>query len=164
MAALASAPAAALLRAPVTAQVTRTKGLIGGGTSLPAVRPVTLRRGSRAVTVRASAGVEVATFAQQAVSQIALGGVDSLVDTSKFDELFVNVASFILPAWGVIVGSIFIFGTITKVAFPEKYDEVVYKGKAEELVAGEIIDLDNLSEADLAAVAALEKERAAQKQ
>jgi hypothetical protein len=40
----------------------------------------------------------------------------------------------------------------------------VYKGKAEELVADEIIDLDNLSPEDIAAVEALEAERAAQKQ
>ena len=53
-------------------------------------------------------------------------------------------------------------GTIAKVAFPDKYDDAVYKNKAKELVQDEIIDLDNLSEADLAAVAALEKERAEQ--
>ena len=95
----------------------------------------------------------------QAVPQLAAGGVEALVDTSEFDKLFVNVASFILPAWGVIVGTLFIFGTIAKVAFPEKYDAAVYKGKAAEMVQDEIIDLDNLSEEDLAAVAALEAER-----
>ena len=99
----------------------------------------------------------------QAVPQLAAGGVEALVDTSEFDKLFVNVASFILPAWGVIVGTLFIFGTIAKVAFPEKYDAAVYKGKAAEMVQDEIIDLDNLSEEDLAAVAALEAERAANK-
>jgi hypothetical protein len=62
------------------------------------------------------------------------------------------------------VGTIFVFGTIAKIAFPDKYDAAVYKGKAEELVADEIIDLDNLSPEDIAAVEALEAERAAQKQ
>ena len=94
-----------------------------------------------------------------AVPELALAGYDA----SALDEAFVNIASFILPAWGVIVGTIFIFGTIYKVAFPDKYDEAVYKGKAVEMVEDEIIDLDNLSEADLKAVAELEAERAAGK-
>lgn len=98
----------------------------------------------------------VVSGVSQAVPELALAGID----TSDADKLFVNVASFILPAWGLIVGTIFIFGTIAKVAFPEKYDDAVYKGKATEMVAGEIIDLDNLSEADLAAVAALKAENA----
>lgn len=93
------------------------------------------------------------------IPQIA---VDLPFDTTAFDEMFVNAASIILPAWGAIVGTIFVFGTIAKVAFPDKYDDAVYKNKAKELVQDEIIDLDNLSEADLAAVAALEKERAEQ--
>lgn len=93
----------------------------------------------------------------QAVPELALAGLD----TSAVDSAFINIASFILPAWGVTVGTLFIFGTIAKVAFPDKYDAAVYKGKAEELVEDEIIDLDNLSEEDLAAVAALEAERAA---
>ena len=55
------------------------------------------------------------------------------------------------------------FGTIYKIAFPDKYNEQVYSGKAAEMVQDEMIDLDNLSEEDLAAVAELEAERAAQK-
>ena len=39
----------------------------------------------------------------------------------------------------------------------------MYSGKAAEMVQDEMIDLDNLSEEDLAAVAELEAERAAQK-
>jgi hypothetical protein len=93
------------------------------------------------------------------VPELALAGYD----TSNLDTLFVNVASFILPAWGIIVGTIFIFGTIAKVLFPEKYDAAVYDGKAKELVDADEIDLDNLSAEDLAAVAALEAERAAGK-
>jgi hypothetical protein len=162
MAAMMSAPVTAMLRAPVTSRVTRAKAPVGGGIALPAARPATLR--SRAVAARASAGVEVATAAQQAVSDLAVGGIDAIVDTTSFDEAFVNIASFILPAWGAIVGTIFVFGTIAKIAFPDKYDAAVYKGKAEELVADELIDLDNLSPEDIAAVEALEAERAAQKQ
>ena len=108
---------------------------------------------------RASAVESVVSGVNQAVPELALAGVD----TSSFDEAFVNIASFILPAWGIIVGTIFIFGTIAKVAFPEKYDDAVYKDKAKELVDDETIDLDNLSEADLKAVAELEAERAAGK-
>ena len=90
---------------------------------------------------RASAVESVVSGVNQAVPELALAGVD----TSSFDEAFVNIASFILPAWGIIVGTIFIFGTIAKVAFPEKYDDAVYKDKAKELVDDETIDLDNLS-------------------
>lgn len=90
------------------------------------------------------------------VSELALAGYD----TTAIDTMFVNTASLILPLWGVLVGTLFIFGTIAKVAFPDKYDAAVYKNKAAELVEDEIIDLDNLSEADKAAVAALEAERA----
>ena len=86
------------------------------------------------------------------------------IDTSAADTLFVNAASIILPAWGAIVGAIFVFCTVYKIAFPDKYNEQVYSGKASEMVQDEIIDLDNLSEDDLAAVAELEAERAAQKQ
>ena len=93
----------------------------------------------------------VVSGVSQAVPELALAGID----TSDADKFFVNVASFILPAWGLIVGTIFICSTIA-----EKYDDAVYKGKATEMVAGEIIDLDNLSEADLAAVAALKAENA----
>ena len=53
------------------------------------------------------------------------------------------------------------FGTVLD-AFPDKYNEQVYSGKAAEMVQDEIIDLDNLSEDDLAAVAELEAERRAE--
>jgi len=83
------------------------------------------------------------------------GGIPG-VDTTQFDQMFINVASFILPAWGIIVGTIFVFGTIAKVAFPEKYDEMTTKAEKESFKGQ--IDLDNLSEDDLAAVAELEAE------
>ena len=113
-------------------------------------------------TLRASAPVDsVVSGVNQAVPQVAdIFGID----TSAADTLFVNAASIILPAWGAIVGAIFVFGTVYKIAFPDKYNEQVYSGKAAEMVQDEIIDLDNLSEDDLAAVAELEAERAAQKQ
>ena len=108
--------------------------------------------------LRASAPVDsVVSGVNQAIPQVAdVFGVD----TSAADTVFVNAASIILPAWGAIVGAIFVFGTIAKIAFPDKYDAAVYKGKAEELVADEIIDLDNLSPEDMAAVEALEAEKA----
>jgi hypothetical protein len=111
--------------------------------------------------LRASAPVDsVVSGVNQAIPQVAdVFGVD----TSAADTVFVNAASIILPAWGAIVGAIFVFGTIYKIAFPDKYNEQVYSGKAAEMVQDEMIDLDNLSEEDLAAVAELEAERAAQK-
>jgi hypothetical protein len=83
------------------------------------------------------------------------GGIPG-IDTTAFDQLFIDVASFILPAWGIIVGTIFVFGTIAKVAFPEKYDEMTTKAEKEAIKSK--IDLDNLSEDDLLAVAELEAE------
>ena len=92
----------------------------------------------------------------QAVPELA--GVGGL-DTSAFDEFFVNAASTILPLWLAVVGLLFIVGTVYKVAFPDKYDDAIYKDKALAMVAEAEIDLDNLSAEDLAAVAALEEER-----
>tara|TARA_B100000768_G_scaffold156161_1_gene153586 strand:- start:2627 stop:2965 length:339 start_codon:yes stop_codon:yes gene_type:complete len=111
--------------------------------------------------LRASAPVDsVVSGVNQAIPQVAdVFGID----TSAADTVFVNAASIILPAWGAIVGAIFVFGTVYKIAFPDKYNEQVYSGKAAEMVQDEMIDLDNLSEEDLAAVAELEAERAAQK-
>jgi len=95
--------------------------------------------------------------AYEVISNLAKGGGGIPgVDTTQFDQMFINVASFILPAWGIIVGTIFVFGTIAKVAFPEKYDEMTTKAEKESFKGQ--IDLDNLSEDDLAAVAELEAE------
>ena len=94
----------------------------------------------------------------EVISNLAKGGGGGIpgVDTSEFDQMFINVASFILPAWGIIVGTIFVFGTIAKVAFPEKYDEMTTTAEKESFKGQ--IDLDNLSADDLAAVAELEAE------
>mmetsp|Transcript_5972 Transcript_5972/g.26763 ORF Transcript_5972/g.26763 Transcript_5972/m.26763 type:complete len:161 (-) Transcript_5972:165-647(-) len=160
MAAIVSSPTVALLRAPLASRTAR-KAPAGGISQLrSAARPAALGRG-RSVAVRASAPVDsVVSGVNQAIPQVAdVFGVD----TSAADTVFVNAASIILPAWGAIVGAIFVFGTIYKIAFPDKYNEQVYSGKAAEMVQDEMIDLDNLSEEDLAAVAELEAERAAQK-
>ena len=124
-------------------------------------RLTSLIRSSIPSMLRASAPVDsVVSGVNQAIPQVAdVFGID----TSAADTVFVNAASIILPAWGAIVGAIFVFGTIYKIAFPDKYNEQVYSGKAAEMVQDEMIDLDNLSEEDLAAVAELEAERAAQK-
>ena len=164
MAAIASSSVSARLSAPVAARAasrSARRAPIGGGVPVPAARPVALRRTARGGAARAFAGEEqlASIDAMPVVPELALAGYD----TSNLDTLFVNVASFILPAWGIIVGTIFIFGTIAKVLFPEKYDAAVYDDKAKELVDADEIDLDNLSAEDLAAVAALEAERAAGK-
>ncbi len=62
-----------------------------------------------------------------------------------------------------MVGGIFTFVAIASLALPGEDDAAVYDGKAEEMVADEIIVLYNLSAADLAAVAELEAESAANK-
>ena len=156
MAAIASAPVTAILRAPAASAWRPARLPVAGGLAIPAARP------SRRPPPAAPSARLRARFAAMgvgpAVSELALAGYD----TSALDTLFVNAASIILPAWGAIVGTIFVFGTIAKVAFPDKYDAAVYKNKAVELVQDEIIDLDNLSPEDLAAVAALEAERAAE--
>jgi len=38
----------------------------------------------------------------EVISNLAKGGGGGIpgVDTSEFDQMFINVASFILPAWG----------------------------------------------------------------
>ncbi|EEH58894.1 uncharacterized protein MICPUCDRAFT_46673 [Micromonas pusilla CCMP1545] len=152
MAAVASTSVSALLRAPVSSNARASNARVVRGAIGIA------KRGTSSVASR-RAGVVVSASVEEVIPQLA---VDLPFDTTAFDEMFVNAASIILPAWGAIVGTIFVFGTIAKVAFPDKYDDAVYKNKAKELVQDEIIDLDNLSEADLAAVAALEKERAEQ--
>eukprot|EP00227_Mantoniella_beaufortii_P014664 CAMPEP_0197578868 /NCGR_PEP_ID=MMETSP1326-20131121/2976_1 /TAXON_ID=1155430 /ORGANISM="Genus nov. species nov., Strain RCC2288" /LENGTH=166 /DNA_ID=CAMNT_0043142151 /DNA_START=86 /DNA_END=589 /DNA_ORIENTATION=- len=161
MAAIAP-PTTALLRAPVTSTRVTCKAPRGGGIVAlrpSAARPAVLGRGRSAV-VRASAADSASAVVYSGVSQAIpeLAGVGGL-DTSAFDEFFVNAASTILPAWLAIVGLLFIVGTVYKVAFPDKYDDAIYKDKALALVAEADIDLDNLSAADLAAVAALEEER-----
>ncbi|CAL55189.1 unnamed product [Ostreococcus tauri] len=87
------------------------------------------------------------------VSELALA-----IDTSGFDQMFINGLKIGLPLYGAVVGAIFIFGTIAKVAFPEKYDAAMYGKVAREDVEKGKIDLDNLSEEDARAVAELEAE------
>lgn len=72
--------------------------------------------------------------------------------------MFINGLKIGLPLYGAVVGAIFIFGTIAKVAFPEKYDAAMYGKVAREDVEKGKIDLDNLSEEDARAVAELEAE------
>jgi len=78
------------------------------------------------------------------------------LDTTGFDTMFINALKIGLPLYGAVVGAIFIFGTIAKVAFPKKYDAAMYGAEAKKEVAN--IDLDNLSEEDAKAVAELEEE------
>ena len=42
------------------------------------------------------------------------------IDTTGFDTMFLKALNIGLPLYGAVVGAIFIFGTIAKVAFPEK--------------------------------------------
>jgi len=70
--------------------------------------------------------------------------------------MFINALKIGLPLYGAVVGAIFIFGTIAKVAFPKKSDAAMYGAEAKKEVAN--IDLDNLSEEDAKAVAELEEE------
>ena len=70
--------------------------------------------------------------------------------------MFLKALNIGLPLYGAVVGAIFIFGTIAKVAFPEKFDDAMYSAEAKKDVAN--IDLDNLSEEDAKAVAELEEE------
>ena len=86
------------------------------------------------------------------VTQVAIAGID----TSGFDQMFINGLKVGIPLYGAVVGAVFIFGTIAKVAFPEKYDAALYGAEAKKEVAN--IDLDNLSEEDAKAVAELEAE------
>lgn len=91
------------------------------------------------------------------LSEIALQ-----IDTTQFDQAFLTGLRIGLPLYGSIVGAIFIFGTIAKVAFPDKYDAAVYGAEAKRDVEKGKIDLDNLSEDDAKAVAELEAELRAQ--
>lgn len=84
------------------------------------------------------------------------------IDTTQFDQTFLTGLRIGLPLYGAIVGAIFIFGTIAKVAFPQKYDAAVYGAEAKREVEKGKIDLDNLSEEDAKAVAELEAELRAQ--
>lgn len=86
------------------------------------------------------------------LTQLALAGID----TTGFDTVVINALKLAIPLYCAGVGAIFIFGTIAKVAFPDKYDKAMYGAEAKKEVEG--IDLDNLSEEDAAAVAALEEE------
>ena len=86
------------------------------------------------------------------VAQVAIAGID----TSGFDQMFINGLKVGIPLYGAVVGAVFIFRTIAKVTFPEKYDAALYGAEAKKEV--EKIDLDNLSEEDAKAVAELEAE------
>lgn len=97
-----------------------------------------------AIQTRATPTVEL--------TQLALAGID----TTGFDTVVINALKLAIPLYCAGVGAIFIFGTIAKVAFPDKYDKAMYGAEAKKEVEG--IDLDNLSEEDAAAVAALEEE------
>ena len=161
MAAIASSSVSARLSAPVAARAasrSARRAPIGGGVPVPAARPAAPRRTPRGGAAPAVAGEAARVDRRDARGpELALAGYD----TSNLDTLRQR-RSFILPAWGIIVGHLHL-RTIAKVLFPEKYDAAVYDGKAKELVDADEIDLDNLSAEDLAAVAALEAERAAGK-
>ena len=88
----------------------------------------------------------------QTIADVALFGID----TTSFDLVVINAIKLAIPLYCAGVGAIFIFGTIAKVAFPEKYDKAMYGAEAKKEI--ENLDLDNLSAEDAAAVAALEEE------
>jgi len=104
--------------------------------SLSAPRP----RASRAIVRRST------------LSEIALAGVD----TTAFDQIVIDGLRAAIPLYMAGVGALFVFGTVYKVAFPDKFDDAMYGKEAKKAVEG--IDLDNLSDEDKAAVAALEAE------
>jgi len=97
-------------------------------------------------------GVRTRATPTTELTQLALAGID----TTGFDTVVINALKLAIPLYCAGVGAIFIFGTIAKVAFPDKYDKAMYGAEAKKEVEG--IDLDNLSEEDAAAVAALEEE------
>ena len=111
------------------------------------------RPSQRRVTVALSTPARVSTrCAAVDVAQVAIAGID----TSGFDQMFINGLKVGIPLYGAVVGAVFIFGTIAKVAFPEKYDAALYGAEAKKEV--EKSDLDNLSEEDAKAGAELEAE------
>jgi len=134
---LATATVSAVARRPARASVARR----GASSSIDSRRVSlsTRRDAPRSTTARA---VPVADLAG--------------IDTTGFDTMFLKALNIGLPLYGAVVGTIFIFGTIAKVAFPEKFDDAMYSAEAKKDVAN--IDLDNLSEEDAKAVAELEEE------
>ena len=100
---LATAAVSAVARRPARASVARR-----GASSSVDSRRVSLstrRDAPRSTTARA---VPVADLAG--------------IDTTGFDTMFLKALNIGLPLYGAVVGAIFIFGTIAKVAFPEKFD------------------------------------------
>jgi len=148
------------MRATVTAAKLRPTSVVNASTSASdrrRARPNVVRR---APTHMASLSVKTnrdgvrtrATPTTTELTQLALAGID----TTGFDTVVINALKLAIPLYCAGVGAIFIFGTIAKVAFPDKYDKAMYGAEAKKEVEG--IDLDNLSEEDAAAVAALEEE------
>jgi len=90
------------------------------------------------------------------LADVALLGID----TSSFDQMVIGAMRAAIPLYMAGAGTLFVVGTIAKVAFPDKFDDAMYGEAAKKEVEG--IDLDNLSEEDAAAVAALEAELKAQ--
>jgi|EP00223_Ostreococcus_mediterraneus_P004979 predicted regulator of Ras-like GTPase activity (Roadblock/LC7/MglB family) len=90
------------------------------------------------------------------LADVALLGID----TSSFDQMVIGAMRAAIPLYMAGAGTLFVVGTIAKVAFPDKFDDAMYGKAAKKEVEG--IDLDNLSEEDAAAVAALEAELKAQ--
>ena len=148
------------MRATVAAAKLRPTSVVNASTSASdrrRARPNVVRR---APTHTASLSVKTnrdgvrtrATPTTTELTQLALAGID----TTGFDTVVINALKLAIPLYCAGVGAIFIFGTIAKVAFPDKYDKAMYGAEAKKEVEG--IDLDNLSEEDAAAVAALEEE------
>jgi hypothetical protein len=148
------------MRATVAAAKLRPTSVVNASTSASdrrRARPNVVRR---APTHIASLSVKTnrdgvrtrATPTTTELTQLALAGID----TTGFDTVVINALKLAIPLYCAGVGAIFIFGTIAKVAFPDKYDKAMYGAEAKKEVEG--IDLDNLSEEDAAAVAALEEE------
>jgi hypothetical protein len=125
---LATATVSAVARRPARASVARR----GASSSIDSRRVSlsTRRDAPRSTTARA---VPVADLAG--------------IDTTGFDTMFLKALNVGLPLYGAVVGAIFIFGTIAKVAFPKKFDDAMYGAEAKKDVAN--IDLDNLSEEDV---------------
>lgn len=148
------------MRATVTAAKLRPTSVVNASTSASdrrRARPNVVRRASThiaSLSVKTNRdGVRTrATPTTTELTQLALAGID----TTGFDTVVINALKLAIPLYCAGVGAIFIFGTIAKVAFPDKYDKAMYGAEAKKEVEG--IDLDNLSEEDAAAVAALEEE------
>lgn len=147
------------MRATVTAAKLRPTSVVNASTSASdrrRARPNVVRRAPThmaSLSVKTNRdGVRTRATPTTELTQLALAGID----TTGFDTVVINALKLAIPLYCAGVGAIFIFGTIAKVAFPDKYDKAMYGAEAKKEVEG--IDLDNLSEEDAAAVAALEEE------